>query len=194
MLGGVIRGKLVTLRTPREEDLPFVNALMAEMRVRREGHLWGEPAALATWKERLKETAKEQNAVLWTIEADGAPVGFVHISWHSDEGHCDIRQLVIDPGRWGNGFGTDAAIALHRYLFDYLNKRACAVELPADDARALRIAERLGFTEFARAHEVYYRDGRYTDKVYLRFDRETWDERWSASEREYAPLPEGTGR
>lgn len=194
MLGGVVRGKVTTLRTPKEDDLPFVNTLMADMRVRREGHLWGEPATIVTWKERLKEAAKEQNAVLWTIEAHGPPVGFVRISWHSEPHHCDIRQLVIDPAQWGKGLGTDAAIALHRYLFDYLDKRACAVELAADNARGLRIAEKLGYREFGRGHEVYYRDGAYTDKLFLRFERETWDQRWAATEREYAPLPEGVER
>ncbi len=194
MLGGIVRGKTVTLRTPKEDDLSFINALMADMRVRCEGQMWAEPATLATWKERLKEAAQEQNSVLWTIEADGTAVGFARISWHSEPGHCDIRHFVIDPAHWGKGSGTDAAVALHRYLFDYLDKRACAVELPADGARALRIAQKLGYREFGRGHEVYYRDGAYTDKGYLRLDRETWEERWGATEREYAPLPEGIER
>lgn len=194
MLGGIVRGKKVTLRTPKEDDLAFIDRLMADMLVRRGGHLWDEPATPATWTERLKEIAKEPGAVLWTIEADGAPIGFAQASWHHDVGHCDVGPLVIDPARWRNGFGTDAAIAVHRYLFDYLDKRTAAVELPADNAPGLRIAEKLGFTEFGRGHDVYYRDGAYTDKVFLRFDRAVWDEKWGTSEREYEPLPEGIER
>jgi RimJ/RimL family protein N-acetyltransferase len=166
---------------------------MADMRVRREGQVWHEPATAATWKERLTEAAKEQNAVLWTIEAGGAAVGLALVTWHSEPGHCDLRHLVIDPARWGKGLGTDAAIALHRYFFDYLDKRVVAVEIPVDDERALRIAARLGYTEFGRGHEVYYRDGAYTDKLYLRFDRETWNASWS-HEREYDPFPDGVER
>jgi RimJ/RimL family protein N-acetyltransferase len=193
MFGGIVRGKRTALRTPREDDLALVNALMADTRIRREGQIWAEPATPATWKERLKEAAREQNAVLWTIDAGAERIGFARVSWHSDAGHCDLRQLVIEPDHWGKGFGTDAATALHRYLFDYMDKRVCAVELPADNARALRLADRLGFVEFGRGHRVYYRDGGYTDKIYLRFDREAWEERWGRTEREYEPLPEGIG-
>lgn len=195
MLGGIVRGKLVTLRTPREEDLAFVNSLMADMRVRREGQLWGEPATLATWTERLKEAAKDQHGILWAIEAEGRAVGIVHVAWESEEPRIvDVDQLVLDPAEWGRGLGTDAALALHRYLFDYLDRRSCVAELAADNARGLRIAEKLGYREFGRGHEVYFRDGAHADKVYLRMDRETWDERWSASEREYPPLAEGIER
>lgn len=189
MLGGIVRGKKVILRTPTEDDLPFFNTLMADMRVRREGQVWHEPATTATWKDRLTEAAKEQNAVVWTIEADGAPAGLAVVTWHSEPGHSDLWHFAIDPARWGNGLGTDAAVALHRYLFDYLDRRVVSIGVPADDERALRIAEKLGYGEFARGHDVYYRDGGYTDKLYLRFDRETWDARWS-HEREYGPLPE----
>ncbi len=195
MLGGVVRGKLVTLRTPREDDLSFIGALMADMRVRREGPLWGEPATLATWKERLKDAATDQRVVLWTVESAGRPVGIVGIRFgHNEPRDSDVEQLIIDPGLWGRGLGLDAALALHRYLFDYLEGRVCAASLAADNSPALRIAEKLGYREFARGHEVYYRDGTYTDQVSLRFDRATWDERWAATEREYATLPEETAR
>jgi len=195
VLGGIVRGKLVTLRTPREDDLVFVSVLMADMRVVREGHAWGAPATVATWKERLKEAAKDHGIIVWTVEAEGRPVGLVRVrAGDEDPRHADLEELTIDPAAWGRGIGTDAAIALHRYLFDYLDMRACAVELAADNARALRLAERIGYREFGRGHEVYYRDGAYADQIWLRFDRATWDERWAATEREYAPFPEGIDR
>lgn len=188
-----MRGRLVTLRGPTEEDLPLVNGWMADARVRREGHLWGEPATLATWKERFREAAKDKG-VLWTIESDGRAVGLARIDFGDEDAlHADVRHLVVDPEVWGRGLGGDAALAVHRFVFDYLDRRgSCVVELAADNARALRVAERLGYREFGRGHDVYYRDGRYADQLWLRLDRETWNERWSATEREYEPLPEGS--
>lgn len=167
---------------------------MADMRVRRGGHRWDEPAALATWKERLKEVAKDQRAVLWTIEADGRAIGTVRIERGWESPSVDVQHFVIGPDAWGRGYGRDAALALHRYLFDYLDLRWSATALPTDNAAGLRIAERLGYREFGRGHAVYYRDGAYADQVDLRFDRETWDERWGASEREYEPLPDEAAR
>jgi RimJ/RimL family protein N-acetyltransferase len=190
-LGGIVRGKNVTLRTPKEEDLPSVNGLMADMRVRRGGHLWEEPATLATWKERLKEAAKDESAVLWTIDVGTGFAGTIRVALHGPNAY--VQHFILDPAIWGRGYGTDAAIALHRYLFDYLDKKTAGLELAADSGAGWRIAQRLGYREFGRGHDVYYRDGGYTDQVWLRLTREMWDERWPA-EREYAPLPEGAER
>lgn len=162
--------------------------------MRRGGQVRAEPAMPATWKERLREAAKEQSAVLWTIETQGGPVGIARVSRHSDVGHCDVQDLAIDPARWGRGYGGDATLAIHRYLFDHLDKRVSAVELPADSERAKRIAERLGSVEFGRGHDACYRDGAYADRLYLRLDRSAWEERWGASEREHPPLPGGIER
>jgi RimJ/RimL family protein N-acetyltransferase len=196
VLGGIVRGKVTTLRVPKEEDLPHVNAWMADMRVRRGGHLWDQPAWVDTWKERLKEVAKEQLKVLWIVEADGKAIGVVQIAhgWSAPwTDQADISFFVLGADHWRRGYGWDAALALHRYLFDYLDLRWSAVSLPADNAAGLRIAEKLGYREFGRGHDVYYRDGAYADRLELRFDRETWAERW-ATEREYEPLPEEIAR
>jgi RimJ/RimL family protein N-acetyltransferase len=66
----------------------------------------------------------------------------------------------------------------------------CAIDLPADNERGLRVAAKLGYREFARGHDAYYHDGLWVDQVSLRFDRSVWDERWGATEREYSPIPE----
>lgn len=194
MLGGIVQGKLATLRTPGDEDLAFVNALMADLRVRREGHLWGEPATPEVWRERLRSTAKSEREIAWIVDSGGRPAGVVRVeTGHEEPRHVDVVQLAIDPALWGRGLGSDAAIALHRYLFDYLDKRGCAADLAADNERGLRLAAKLGYLEFGRGHEVYFRDGAYADQVWLRCDREEWDRRFP-SEREYAPLREGIER
>ena len=186
-LGGTIRGKKTALRLPTEADLAAYNAWMADMRVRRAHSVWHEPAMPATWKERFKETAKEQRFILWSIAEGDALVGLAAASLWPDGGGFDLAQLLIDPDRWRRGLGWDAALALHRYVFDYLDKRVATVDLRADNTAALRITEKLGYYEFAHGHRVAYRDGEYVDEIKLRMDKETWHERWSA-EREYPPL------
>lgn len=190
MLGGIVRGRSTTLRVPRQEDLPLVNAWMADMRVRAGGQLWAEPATAATWKERMAEVAKDRFAVLWTVEAEGRPIGTAKIGLGEHEGVIWIAHFVLDPALWGRGYGWDAALTVHRYAFDYLSRTRSYLEVAADNAAGLRLAERLGYREFGRGHEVHYRDGRYIDGVWLRFDRETWEQRWG-TEREYEPQAEG---
>ena len=184
----------MTLRTPRGDDLARVNAWMADMRVRREGHLWGEPATAATWKERLADAAKDQRTCVWTVEHEAAAVGLIRIAFgHEEARSYHIEQIAIDPAVWGRGIGSDAALTFHRFVFDYWDGQSCAVDLAADNARGLRLAEKIGYREFGRGHEVYYRDGAYADQVWLRLDRATWNERFPG-EREYEPFREGIER
>lgn len=189
-LGGTIRGKKTTLRLPAEADLETYNRWMADMRVRRAHRVWHEPAMPATWKERFKETAKDKMSVLWSVDVDGRLVGFaVGSFWSITQPGFTLRQFVIDPDEWRKGYGFDAAVALHRFVFDYLDLPRIGVEIRVDNVAALRIAERLGYVEYARGHEVHYRDGGYVDEVQLFMDKGAWQERWGATEREYAPLP-----
>ncbi len=193
MLGGTVRGKRTTLRLPAESDLALYARLAADPRVRRGGPLalWHEPAASATWKERLIEQAKDKTSVLWSIDADGALSGFVRVGYDSmpPADTAVIRQFVIDPDRGRSGLGWDAALTLHRWIFDFMALRMAAAEgLPADNAAALRILDKLGYQPFALGHAVYYRDGGYVDQHHLQMEREEWDRRWGATEREYAPL------
>jgi RimJ/RimL family protein N-acetyltransferase len=186
-LGGTIRGKTTTLRLPIEADLETYNRWMADMRVRNAHRVWHEPAMPTTWKERFQEIAKDKQTVLWSIDAGERLIGLVlgHL-WPMGNGF-DVNHFAVDPDEWRKGYGFDAALALHRYLFDYLDLRLATAELRADNAAALKIATRLGYTEYARGHEVHYRDGAYVDELKLRMEKETWQERWSA-EREYPLL------
>jgi RimJ/RimL family protein N-acetyltransferase len=193
-LGGTIRGKKTTLRVPTEADLETYNRWMADMKVRRAHRVWHEPAMPATWKDRFKEIAKAKMDVLWSIDAGDQLIGLAAGSfWSVTELGFTLRQFLIEPAQWRKGYGFGAALALHRYLFDYLDLPRVGVELRADNVAALRIADRLGYVEYARGHEVHYRDGSYVDEIQLFMGKAAWQERWSATEREYAPLaPDAT--
>jgi RimJ/RimL family protein N-acetyltransferase len=186
-LGGTIRGKTTTLRLPVEADLVAYNDWMADMRVRRAHSVWHEPAMPATWKERFKEAAKEKGFLLWSIEAEGSLVGLAAAHLWSIGNAVDLNHLVIDPDRWRRGYGCDAALALHRFFFDYLDLRRVQADVRADNTAALRIADAMGYVEYARGHRAHYRDGSYVDEVKLVVEKQAWQERWS-SEREYPPL------
>lgn len=189
-LGGIVRGKRTTLRTPTEADLPSYSRWMADLRVRHLVRPWHEPAMPATWKERLTEQTKDKGSALWSIDADGILVGLVRVSWgwepRRDTAHID--QFVVAPDEWRRGNGGDAALALHRYLFDYLDLRRVSVEIRADNVAARRIADGLGYVQYGYGHEVHYRDGAYVDEANLLMERESWDERWGREHREYQPL------
>ena len=192
MFGGTVRGKLTTLRLPVDADLELHKRWSADMRVRRAGPIgrWHEPAATATWKERWTEEAKEKSSVLWSIAAGDETIGYVRIRFEGAP-HAEtigLNQFVIDPDHERKGYGWDAALALHRWIFDFMNMRMAATDrIAADDLGRQRIFEKLGYVRFGHGHAVYYRDGAYVDQYLYQMERETWLERWP-NEREYALL------
>jgi len=198
MFGGTVRGKLTTLRLPVDGDLDLHRRWAADMRVRRAGPIgrWHEPAATATWKERWTEEAKDTSSVLWSIAVDQATVGYVRIRFQGAP-HAELvglEQLVIDPDHARRGYGWDAALALHRWIFDFMNMRLAATDaIAADDRGRQRILEKLGHVRFGHGHDVYYRDGAYVDQYLYQMERDVWAERWP-NEREYAPLGDETER
>jgi RimJ/RimL family protein N-acetyltransferase len=198
MFGGTVRGKTTTLRVPAEADLEAHKRWAADLRVRRAGPIgrWHEPAATATWKERWTEQAKDKTTVLWSIDADRALVGYARIRFDGAP-HADaigIDQYVIDPDHGRRGYGWDAALALHRWAFDFMNMRLAVTDrIATDDIARQRILEKLGYQRFGHGHAVYYRDGAYVDQYLYQMDRDTWHERWP-DEREYPPLGDEKAR
>jgi RimJ/RimL family protein N-acetyltransferase len=190
-LGGIVKGKRTVLRTPVEADLAAYNRWMADMRVRHLVRPWKEPAMPATWKERLTEENKEKNGALWSVEAGGALVGSIQVGfgWEPHRDGAQINSFVIDPEHWWKGYGADAALALHRFLFDYTDLRRVSVSFTDENAAAKRIVERLGYVAFAGKHQVHYRDGAYVDESEYVLFHDAWNERFGG-EREYAPSGE----
>jgi RimJ/RimL family protein N-acetyltransferase len=192
MFGGIVRGKTTTLRVPADPDLAAHKRWAADLRVRRAGPIgrWHEPAAGATWKERWTEQAKDKTSVLWSIDARDELVGYIRLRYEGGPRAdlAGIDQLVIDPDRSRNGYGWDAALALHRWIFDFMDLRMAYVDrIAADDLGRQRILEKLGYVRFGHGHAVYYRDGAYVDQYAYQMERDTWNERWP-DEREYPPL------
>jgi len=192
MFGGTVRGRTTTLRVPVDADLDAHKRWAADMRVRRAGPIgrWHEPAATATWKERWTEQAKDKTSVLWSIDGDGRLVGYALIRFQGAP-HADgisLDHLVIDPDEGRKGYGWDAALTLHRWVFDFMNLRLAATDrIAADDVGRQRILEKLGYVRFGHGHAVYYRAGAYVDQYLYQMDRDAWHERWP-DEREYPPL------
>jgi RimJ/RimL family protein N-acetyltransferase len=198
MFGGTVRGTKTSLRVPADADLDAHRRWAADLRVRRAGPIgrWHEPAATATWKERWAEQAKDKTSVLWSIDAGGALVGYarIHFDGAPHAHQISLDQFVIDPAHERKGYGFDAALALHRWAFDFMDLRIVATDrIAADDIARQRILETLGHVRFGHGHAVYYRDGAYVDQYLYQMDRDGWNERWP-DEREYPPLGDETAR
>jgi RimJ/RimL family protein N-acetyltransferase len=94
-------------------------------------------------------------------------------------GSCTLRnsspedrsaELGISIGEkryWNGGYGTDAMYLLCRFGFEHLNLHRIELHVFADNPRARRVYEKIGFTVEGCLREADYRYGRYRDLVVM---------------------------
>ncbi len=135
-----LQGEQVTLRPLRSEDR---DALLAVLR---------DPTVVQVWDTRGPENsvaellAGDEGWTVWAIEVDGAFAGSIQAS-EEDDG--DYRHAGIDifmsSSFQGRGLGTDAVRTLARYLIEVRGHHRLTIDPAADNARAIRTYEKVGF-------------------------------------------------
>ena len=108
---------------------------------------------MAVWDTRGAELSVEEilaGAKGWTpyaIEVDGEFAGSIQSAEDDDDG--DYRHAGIDifmHSRFqGRGLGTDAVRTLARYLLEVRGHHRLTIDPAADNARAIRTYEKVGF-------------------------------------------------
>ena len=157
-------GDLVTLRPlgPADRD-----ALVAVLR---------DPSVVAIWDTRGAEHSATEllegdaNFTVWVIEAEGRFAGCIQAS---EEPDSDYRHAGIDifmsSSFQGRGLGTDAVRTLARYLLEARGHHRLTIDPAADNARAIRTYEKVGFKpvgvmrRYERGKDGTFHDGLLMD-------------------------------
>ena len=148
--------------------------------------LWGDPAVMALIDTRGKLTAEQVEAKLRTeIErerSDGVQY-WALCNRRSGEfiGCCGLRRWIYTPEepnfelgfhivkrRWGNGFGTEAALGALDYAWRQLRLSKIYAGHHPDNRASQSILEKLGF-EFLE--NLFYEPTRLMHPSYVRKDR-----------------------
>jgi aminoglycoside 6'-N-acetyltransferase len=159
-----LRGEQVTLRPIRPDDR---EALLEVLR---------DPSVVAIWDTRGAEgsvgeiLAGDAGWTPWAIEVDGEFAGSIQASEESDG---DYRHAGIDiflHSRFqGRGIGTDAVRTLARYLIEVRGHHRLTIDPAADNARAIRTYEKVGFKrvgvmrQYERGVDGTFHDGLLMD-------------------------------
>jgi RimJ/RimL family protein N-acetyltransferase len=176
----MLRGERVVLRPIQRADLPRLWELLEdlEVKVRREtGPV--VPISLARYEARFdQEAATPASDQLWfAVESDGELIGEGGL-YGID--HFNRRcELGIGLGRgfWGKGLGQDAVRTVVDYAFTHLNMNRVALEVLADDARAVGAYRKVGFVEEGRLRQQAWVRGRFEDDLLMAVLREGWESR-----------------
>lgn len=173
-------GPRVRLRLPAGADRAALRAILADPTVAR---WWGTDDPDAA----LADVAGQDGHVTLIVDVDGSVAGAI---MYAEEHDPDYRHAGIDvflgADYQGRGLGSEAIRVLARYLFDERGHHRLTIDPAADNERAIRAYEAVGFRPVGvmRAYERG-RDGSFHDGLLM--DLLAGDLREQRVERDRAP-------
>jgi RimJ/RimL family protein N-acetyltransferase len=179
----MIQGKRVLLRAIEPDDYPrltvFKNDIEFELLT---GGEPPRPRTLAAITEFFDEMAKDKSGINFAIEVDSVFIGDCGL-FHFNEraGTAELGIGIGDPDYRGKGYGREAMTLLVDYGFRLLNLRKIWLETTADNERAIRSYQAVGFVQEGRQVAHAWSDGRYVDVVLMGLFAADFAARHSAS-------------
>lgn len=145
-----------------------------EMRKYLGGYMPNSKTFEARWIESVHEQMKNRKSfyfALERIEDDEflGTLGVHDIDWLSKSARIGIT--IHSPENWGKGYGTEAMKILISFAWKDLNLRRLELDVHAFNKRAIRVYEKMGFSQFGTAHGRFFIDGEYVDTILMELFR-----------------------
>jgi RimJ/RimL family protein N-acetyltransferase len=140
----LIETERLVLRAPRLEDFePYAEFFASARSIYEDGPLGRAQA----WKEFASGTGQWslRGYGAWSVEdrASGAYVGEAGLFHHAHYPEAEIGWMLLERAE-GKGFAYEAAIAVCGFAYGRLGLKTLVSYIAHDNARSIRLAERLG--------------------------------------------------
>ncbi len=179
-----IEGKLVTLRSITDQDIPVLWELIYGEE-EPEWKKWDapyyplEPHTLETYRsheharqERLKQQEPDSRLI---IEVDDTIIGTVTYYWeHKPSLWLEVGIGIYNVNYWNGGYGTEALTLWIDYLFTQLPLARVGLTTWSKNQRMMRVGEKLGMKLEGRMRKCRIHEGRYYDSIRMGVLREEW--------------------
>jgi aminoglycoside 6'-N-acetyltransferase len=159
-----LRGERVALREATAADVPRLAAILRLPEVAR---WWG-----ARVEQDLHDALEDESTTLWVVVEDGEEIGLVQ-AWEEPDPeyrHAGI-DIALHPAWHGRGLGADTVRTVARHLIADRGHHRITIDPAADNARAIRTYERIGFRpvgvmrEYERGADGTWHDGLLMDML-----------------------------
>ncbi len=177
----MILGQKTRLRPIEKDDLPrFVRWFSdPEVRALIGKHLPVGQVQEERWFDRNLSAGNEQT---WAIDLQPemavgpwqhvGSCGFHTIDWLNRKGEVGI--ILGAKEYWGKGYGTDALQTLVAWGFYTLNLNRVELRVFANNTRAIRSYEKVGFMLEGRQRQAIFKNGTYQDELVMGVLRSDW--------------------
>ncbi len=165
-MGPTLQGDEVHLRPVTAGDGPRLTEILAEPAV---AEWWGRWDLERVQTELIARDDRDLTVVL-AIEADGQVIGLIQYLEEEDPEYNSAGiDISLHPGWHHRGLGADALRTLAKYLIDDRGHHRLTIDPAAENPRAIRSYERVGFRpvgvmrRYSRAPDGTWRDGLLMD-------------------------------
>jgi RimJ/RimL family protein N-acetyltransferase len=175
----MIFGDRIRLRAIERADLAFFQAWLNDPEVRT-GLSMVLPFSQVEeerWFDQMLERPDEEHSLV--IEID-QPEGWMMVGtcslfafdWRVRSAEFGI--VIGAKGYWDQGYGSEAAQLMLRHAFETLNLNRVQLRVNANNARAIRSYEKVGYVQEGRFRQAAYIDGKYVDVFLMSTLRSDW--------------------
>jgi diamine N-acetyltransferase len=177
----MIYGERVRLRHVEREDLPrFVEWLNdPEVSLGLSIHIPLSMDEEESWYEQVLKSPNEERPLC--IEArheDGWKLignsGFFTVDWRNRNAEFGI--FIGERADWNQGYGTEVVKLILEHGFSTLNLHRIFLRVFADNQRAIRVYEKIGFVHEGQQRQAEFHGGQYHDILFMSMLRSEWEE------------------
>ncbi len=90
---------------------------------------------------------------------------------------CELGIMIGAKEEWNKGYGAEAMTLLIKHGFETLNLNRIFLRVYAENVRAVRSYEKVGFVLEGRMREAVYKHGNYDDVLFMSVLRSEWQSR-----------------
>lgn len=162
-----IYGKKVVLRAIEMEDLALITEMLNNPEIEKLVGGWAFPVSMMAQERWMVLHKNDQSAIRLVVDTkeDGA-VGIItltDIDWKNRRAAIGLK-IASSLTRF-KGYGTDATMAIMRYVFDELGFHRLDASRLAINQVSSHILAKCGFVEEGVKREYIYKEGQYIDLV-----------------------------
>ena len=163
----ILATERLVLRRMMAYDAPALHAMLSDAETMR---YWSTPphATLAeseAWVGDGVAAMERGDAVDFAVLEGEHIIGRVAFWMGNEIGFLFSREI------WGQGYAQEALSAVLRYGFERLRFASVRADVDPDNARSLRLLERLGFKRTGFAERTFRIGEEWVDSVYLTLER-----------------------
>ncbi|MCZ2108320.1 MAG: GNAT family N-acetyltransferase [Dehalococcoidia bacterium] len=163
-------GRLVRLRAREPEDEPLLYRWFNDPEVTR--HLTIRyPLSHSVERAFIEHvSAVGYTNASFGVEtlADSRLIGGIGLEHVNPENRsAELGIALGDKTYWNGGYGTDAMRVLCRFGFEQMNLQRIQLDVHADNTRAIRVYEKVGFKHEGTRRQAFYSFGSYRDVLVM---------------------------